>query len=312
MQKLDIMLEMSTTPNSQDQLYLPSLLPGTPKPFLKWAGGKTQLLAQFKSLYPIQFGNYFEPFVGSGAVFFHLYSLRAQQQIDAKFSCVRLSDTNAELINCYRIVRDDLRSLVELLTEHRRLHSHEHYYEVRSQSTERMSRVERAARLIYLNKTCYNGLYRVNRKGQFNVPMGSYKNPSIFDLEELAAASYALQEVDIEESRFDEVVRFARRGDFVYFDPPYHPLSATASFTSYTADGFGRDDQIRLSEVFKMLDGMGCFVMLSNSLTQETKSLYEGFSTQPVSATRAINSKADRRGKISELVILSSRLRLRR
>jgi DNA adenine methylase len=271
----------------------------SPKPFLKWAGGKGQLLGQFAELYPCQFAGYHEPFVGSAAVYFHLCSLRTPT------SRVRLTDSNAELVNCYTVVRDDVDSLIDSLAKHKRQHSPDHYYEVRAHPSDALSEVERAARLIYLNKTCYNGLYRVNRRGQFNVPLGSYKNPGIYAPGELRQASRALQNAEIEVAPFASVVKRARKGDFVYFDPPYHPLSSTANFTSYTQGAFGEQEQHELAQVFRALDRKGCKVMLSNSWTPFIRNLYKGFRLVEVKAARVINSKAEKRGKVSELVVLN-------
>jgi DNA adenine methylase len=271
----------------------------SPKPFLKWAGGKSRLLGQFAGLYPCQFANYHEPFMGSAAVYFHLCGLQAPVKR------VRLTDSNAELINCYAVVKDDVDSLIASLAKHKWQHSPDHYYEVRAQAPDALSEVERAARLIYLNKTCYNGLYRVNRRGQFNVPLGSYKNPRIFDPDELRRASRALQNAEIEVAPFAAVARRARKGDFVYFDPPYHPLSSTANFTSYTESAFGEQEQRELAHIFRALDRKGCKVMLSNSWTPFVRNLYKGFRLVEVKAARAINSKAEKRGQVSELVVLN-------
>jgi DNA adenine methylase len=271
----------------------------SPRPFLKWAGGKSRLLGQFAGLYPCQFAGYHEPFMGSAAVYFHLRGLRAPMRR------VRLTDSNAELVNCYTAVRDVVESLIDSLAKHKRQHSPEHYYEVRAQSLAALDEVERAARLIYLNKTCYNGLYRVNRRGQFNVPMGSYKNPRIFDPDELRRASQALQNAEIEVAPFEAVARRARKGDFVYFDPPYHPLSSTANFTGYTESAFGEQEQRELAHAFRALDRKGCKVMLSNSWTPFIRNLYKGFRLVEVKAARAINSKAEKRGQVSELVVLN-------
>jgi DNA adenine methylase len=275
------------------------------KPFLKWAGGKSQLLDQFASLYPRSFSNYHEPFVGSAAVYFHLCCLKASGRLADSMKQVRLTDSNAELVNCYRVVRDEVDALIELLAQHKRQHGREHYYQVRSQSPQDLSPIESAARFIYLNKTCYNGLYRVNRKGQFNVPIGSYKNPSIFDADDLRQGSRLLQGVEIVLADFRDVVDHAASGDFIYFDPPYHPLTRTASFTSYTENPFGEEQQCDLARVFRKLDQKGCKVMLSNSWTPFILDLYQDFNLIEVKAARVINSKASGRGRISELVVLN-------
>ncbi len=201
------------------------------QPFLKWAGGKSQLLGQYEPYFPQEpMRGYYEPFVGSGAVFFHLHGRNL-------FQTYYLSEINTELLNCYRVVRDRLDELIARLIDHKARHSHDHYYATRNRDRDSMwahaSPVERAARMIYLNKTCYNGLWRVNQQGRFNVPMGRYKDPDIVNEDRLRAASRALQSVELAVEDFELVIRRAGRGDFVYFDPPYDPLSATANFTSY-------------------------------------------------------------------------------
>ena len=268
------------------------------KPFLKWAGGKARLLRQFERFFPLKVDGYSEPFLGSGAVFF--YVMERFNPAD-----VVLSDSNEELMNAYRTVRDDVEDLLIGLEEHRRSHGEDHYYRVRSLNPAALPPPARAARLIYLNKTCFNGLYRVNSRGEFNVPMGSYKNPRIFDAENLRRVSQALQSVDLQVRHFAELVGFARQGDFIYFDPPYHPLSKTSSFTSYTAGNFKESDQKRLAEVYRALDRKGCKLMLSNSDCGFTRGLYKGFRLETVRARRAINSKADGRGEINELLVLN-------
>ncbi len=266
--------------------------------FLKWAGGKLQLIEQFENLFPHKFRNYYEPFIGSGAVFFYVKSKLEPNK-------VLLSDTNEELINCFLIVRDKPSELVELLLNHRKKHSKEHYYAVRSIESNRLDRVNRAARLIYLNKTCFNGLYRVNSKGQFNVPFGDYKSPSIFDKNILFQASQLLQGVDLEVMTFEKVLDFAGKDDFVYFDPPYIPLSKTSSFTRYSKSDFSMKEQKQLSEVFETLDSRGCFVMVSNSDHALTRELYRQYkkNTVVVRAKRMINSVGSKRGTINELII---------
>ncbi|MDP8889069.1 MAG: DNA adenine methylase [Thermoproteota archaeon] len=266
--------------------------------FLKWAGGKMQLIEQFENLFPYYFRNYYEPFVGSGAVFFYVKS-------KLKPDKVVLSDTNEELINCFVVVRDRPSELVELLLNHRKKHSKEYYYAVRSIQSNRLDSVNRAARLIYLNKTCFNGLYRVNSRGQFNVPFGDYNNPSIFDKDILFQASQLLQDVHLQVMTFEKILDFARKDDFVYFDPPYIPLSKTSSFTRYSKSDFTMKEQKRLSEVFGILDSRGCFVMLCNSDHALTRELYGHYkkNTVIVSAKRMINSIGSKRGAINELVV---------
>lgn len=271
------------------------------KPFLKWAGGKQQLLAQYEAYFPSTFNRYLEPFIGGGAVFFHLWNTdRLPEQ-------VFLFDNNQELINTYKIVRDNVDELIKILAIHKKTHDQEYYYEIRNLDRQNvaLSDVERAARTIYLNKSCYNGLYRVNRKGQFNVPMGSYKNPAILQEEILKAANAALQHASLEVRDFQTVVDFAQSGDFFYFDPPYHPLSKTASFTGYTAGSFGDKDQRNLAAVFTRLSEKGCLCMLSNSHTPLILQLYQKFRIETVQANRAINSDSKGRGSIQEVVVLN-------
>lgn len=266
-------------------------------PFLKWAGGKSQLLSTFDEFFPENFNRYFEPFVGGGAVFFHMTG-----RVDDGLAA-HLSDLNDELINCYSVVRDNVEQLIKALKKHR--NESEYYYAVRAMDTSRMNAVQRAARLIYLNKTCFNGLYRVNSRGEFNVPFGSYKNPRTCDEDNLRAVSEALQHTKLVHQHFADALKEARKGDFVYLDPPYQPLSATSNFTSYTSKCFGEADQKKLAKVFAELDRRGCKVMLSNSDNEFVQELYAGFRQETVYANRAINCRADRRGRISELLVLN-------
>ena len=270
------------------------------RPFLKWAGGKTQLLAQFEALYPqrSQVKRYLEPFVGSAAVFFHI---RKFFEPDA----IVLADSNAELINAYRAIQQDVEKVIRLLARHKKTHGKEHYYRVRALQPEGRTAAESAARTIYLNKTCFNGLYRVNARGGFNVPIGRYDDPPILDARNLRAVSKALQGVELRESHFRDTLEYARSGDFIYFDPPYQPLSATALFTSYTRNSFGMVDQEELAAVFRQLSEQGCRVMLSNSDTPFIRRLYRGFDLRTVDARRSINSNGKRRGTIPEIVVLN-------
>jgi len=268
--------------------------------FLKWAGGKLQLIEQFENLFPHNFNNYYEPFIGSGAVFFYIKS-------KLKPNKVILSDTNEELINCFVVVRDKPYELIELLSNHRKKHSKDYYYAVRSIESDRLDSVSKAARLIYLNKTCFNGLYRVNSKGQFNVPMGDYENPCIFDKNILFQASQLLQGVHLRVMTFEKVLDLAEKEDFIYFDPPYIPLSKTSSFTQYSKGSFSAKEQKRLSQVFSILDLRGCFVMLSNSDHALTRELYRDYKKNIVivRAKRIINSIGSKRGAINEVVVTS-------
>lgn len=273
--------------------------PVSPRPFIKWAGGKTQLIPQYAEYFPDYYSNYYEPFVGGGAIFFHLKPARAL-----------LTDINFELVNVYRCVRDQLEDLIDCLQDHQERHSEAHYYEVRSQLAPNDdwfyegNNLDRAARLIYLNKTCFNGLYRENSKGHFNVPLGSYKNPSIYDSEVLRADSIALQFAEIEPGSFEQVLDYARSPeDFVYFDPPYYPLSPTSNFTAYNRYSFNEEKQIRLRDVVAELRDRGVKVMLSNSDCEFVRDLYKEFNIHTIYATRNINSNAEKRGKITEVLV---------
>lgn len=266
--------------------------------FLKWAGGKSQLIEQFRDLFPERLGNYHEPFIGSGAVFFHV-------KLNLSPKRVIISDINEELINCFTVVRDDVSELIKSLSAYKQRHSKDHYYSVRNHDTSHLSSAERAARLIYLNKTCFNGLYRVNAKGKFNVPFGDYRHPSIFNERTLYSASQLLQDVEIEVMAFERVLDFARAGDFIYFDPPYVPLSRTSSFTGYAKGAFSVKEQRKLAKVFKALDSRGCLVMLSNSDHPLVRELYKEYEkhTVIVRAKRMINSVGNKRGAINEIVV---------
>lgn len=269
------------------------------RPILKWAGGKSQLLPELIKRAPYDFVAYHEPFVGGGAFFFEL----ARQ---GRLTRAYISDINQALIDVYIALRDDVEQVIALLQEHR--YERSYYYQIRALEPRTLSLAARAARMIYLNKTCFNGLYRENRAGRFNVPFGRYKNPTICDESNLRAASEALQIADISCRPFSSVLDLARPGDFVYFDPPYHPLSPTSNFTSYDRNGFGEDDQIELRNVFDELTRRGVRVMLSNSDTQFTRELYQRYQVATVHASRAINSKADSRGKITEVIVCNYRV----
>ncbi|MEY3299117.1 MAG: methyltransferase [Cyanobacteriota bacterium] len=266
------------------------------RPFLKWAGGKGRLLSQYEPYFPASCATYYEPFVGGGAVFFYL-AQRMQRAV--------LGDINPELVNVYRWVRDAPKALIVKLEYHKRHHSPDHYYHMRQQH-QLPHPLDRAARLIYLNKTCYNGLYRENSQGQFNVPVGRYKNPAICDPALIRVASASLQPAQIVEQPFTDLLKYSfTPQDFVYLDPPYHPLSATSQFTQYSRHGFGPTDQARLAQVFRQLADWGVRVMLSNSDCEFIRDLYAGFPMHSIQAARMINAQAGRRGKISELLITS-------
>ncbi|HMQ32878.1 MAG TPA: DNA adenine methylase [Chloroflexaceae bacterium] len=275
------------------------------RPFLKWAGGKGQLLPELTSRLPARFRRYHEPFVGGGALFFHLWNTGLLR------GGAVLSDENRELIECYTAVRDQVEELIALLVALRpRFGDKEFFYEIRSWDRRPDFRerpvVERAARTIFLNRTCYNGLYRLNNKGQFNAPFGHYKNPLIVDPENMREASRALQNVELLVGDFGQVAARARPGDFVYFDPPYVPVSATASFTAYTSNGFAEAEQRRLAQLFHTLAGRGCYAMLSNSYTELARALYAGQPVhESVMASRKINCDGRKRGEIAELIVCS-------
>lgn len=265
------------------------------QPFLKWAGGKSQLLEQYAPLFPQKYNKYIEPFVGSGAIFFYL---EPKQAI--------LGDSNKDLIQCFLAVKNNVKELIRLLKIHRERHSIEHYEKVKKEyNSNKLNKVEKVAVFIYLNKSCFNGLYRVNSKGEFNVPFGKHKNPSIFDEENLLAVSKLLKSVKLYNGDFTKILDIAEKNDFVYLDPPYYPLNRTSSFTSYTKDPFLEKGQERLADIFQILDKKGCKVMLSNSDTSFIKALYKNFTIKTVKANRFINCVGDKRGPITELVILN-------
>jgi DNA adenine methylase len=263
---------------------------------VKWAGGKGRLLSQLRPLLPSGASRmrHVEPFVGGGALFFSRQPKRAL-----------LTDINPALVGTYTAIRDDLDRVIAALRGLAARHSKESYYEVRERynRSPRITTAKRAAMFIYLNKTCFNGLHRVNRKGEFNVPVGSYKKPRILNEDALRAASDALRGAQLRCASFEALLENAKPGDFVYFDPPYEPMSETASFTSYARDGFSREDQTRLRDVYKALDRRGCKLMLSNSDVSFIRELYQDFQIDTVAAPRAINCDASKRGKVREVVV---------
>jgi len=276
-----------------------------PTPFVKWAGGKTRLLSQYEPYFPVTIGRYIEPFVGGGAVFFHLH--RQGRLADKP---VFLIDRLEELMNCYQVIQNQVEALIAALGIHEpHKGDADYFYRVRgwdrSLDYGQRTDVERAARLIFLNHVCYNGLYRVNRRAEFNVPFGRYHNPTVCDIDNLRVVHRVLQGVSFLVDDFERCLELAEPDDFVYLDPPYHPLSDTAHFTSYTSDDFGLQDQQRLADVFRELDRRGCQVMLSNSCTDLVQNLYDGYQQINVQAARAINSKIGGRGKLTELLIVN-------
>jgi DNA adenine methylase len=286
------------------QLSHPALSPaGDPvdsRPFVKWAGGKRRLLEELLEGVPPGFRRYHEPFVGGGALFFGLAG-----RIARPGQWATLSDANIRLVRTWRAVQNDVEGLILRLRDYAEAHTEEQFYAVRAIDVDAFSDdSDVAAWFIYLNKTAYNGLYRVNRKGGFNVPVGRYADPQICDPEGLRSASRALRGAHIEHSGFDGVLDRALPGDFVYFDPPYVPASGTADFTKYTADGFTLHDQARLRDVAAALKARGVHVLLSNSDTEPVRELYgRGFDHRTVLCGRAINSRASSRGRVAELLI---------
>jgi DNA adenine methylase len=270
---------------------------------VKWAGGKGSLISEIAARIPRgrSFERYLEPFVGAGALFF--WVRRSFPGLD----CL-IADSNEELVSAYRAIRDDVERVVAKLETHQMLHSTEHYYAVRRAAPREPA--ERAARFIYLNRTCYNGLYRVNRRGAFNVPIGRYDSPRIVDRENLLAVATALQGVAIEACDFERATESSDGRDLVYLDPPYDPPSETSAFTSYTPRGFGKDEQRRLARVFEKLCRRGAFAILSNSSSGFVRELYESLNPQPqldeVEVPRPINSRGRSRGPVRELLIYSA------
>jgi DNA adenine methylase len=266
------------------------------RPILKWAGGKRSLVPRILSELPEQIETYYEPFVGGAAVFLALAEAK-------RFKRAVITDKNPQLINLYLVVRDDLGKLLKKLEDLQDRTSETDYYEIRAARPK--SKIERAAYLVYLNKTGYNGLYRVNSKGGFNVPYGRYKRPRIYDPERLGEVSRCLQDVEIRVADFEESCLAAKRGDAVYLDPPYLPLSKTASFSAYHAEAFGLPEHERLAKAFGKLKKRGVAAVLSNSATPETRALYQSFKCSDVAVRRPINSVASGRGAVSELLVVA-------
>ena len=237
-------------------------------PIVKWVGGKRQLMFELLENIPKSYNRYFEPFIGGGALFFELKPNNAY-----------ISDMNEELINLYQVVRDNVEELIKDLQKHDI--SKEYFMQIRNidrtKKYQNWSDVKKASRFIYLNRTCFNGMYRVNSKGEFNVPFGNYKNPRIIDENNLINCSNLLQKTEIKNADFSKILNYIQKGDFVYFDPPYVPLNETSSFTSYTKDGFDIDMQFKLRDICDELDSMGVKFMLSNSDTKLVNELYANY-----------------------------------
>jgi DNA adenine methylase len=263
------------------------------QPFLKWAGGKRQLIKEIEKYFPNKISTYYEPFLGGGAVLFYLQPKKAI-----------INDYNADLINTYKVIMDNIEELIENLKKHK--NTSEYFYYIRGLDRKpefkNLNNIEKASRLIYLNKTCYNGLFRVNSQGEFNTPFGNYKNPNIVNEHVLRVVNKYLNENDIRILNYDfeEALKGIRKGSFVYFDPPYMPISDSSSFTGYTLDGFNIEDQIRLKNLCDNLDGKGVKFLLSNSSAPFILDLYKDYNIEFVNAKRSINSIAGGRGEIKK------------
>lgn len=295
-------------------LYTAYMCKGVAKPFLKWAGGKGQLLDKFGSLYPADFKNYIEPFVGGGAVLFDVL-----QRFDIERAVI--IDLNKELINCYRCIKENVDEIMKQLEQVKSRflslsldYRAKFYLEIRKRYNEIKLNgnydFEKAVDFIFLNKTCFNGLYRVNSKGEFNVPFGKHKNPCIYDRDNLILISKLLQKVEILYGDYKQCLEYIGDDSFLYFDPPYRPLTTSASFVGYSQNGFNDDDQRQLANLIKGLDKQGCKVMLSNSDPKNADptdnffdDLYNGFDIVRIKARRMINCQADKRGDITEIVV---------
>lgn len=265
------------------------------KPIIKWVGGKRQLIAEIKSFMPKNYNRYIEPFVGGGALFFEL---KPQNAI--------INDYNEDLINLYTVVRDNPEELINDVCKHK--NESGYYYKIRAldrdeKAFNKLTSIEKASRFIYLNKTGFNGLYRVNAKGQYNVPFGKYKNPSYYVSDNISACSALLNNTEITSGDFESIKERVNKGDLVYFDPPYVPLNKTSSFTAYTDKGFDEDMQIRLKELCDYITDIGAYFMLSNSHTDYILELYQGYNIHTVEAKRSINSKGTGRGKVKEVIV---------
>lgn len=274
------------------------------KPFVKWVGGKGKLISELEKYFPKKFNRYFEPFVGGGALFFQI-----KQKYNVGFSGI--NDINKKLITTYKQIQINPKKIISLLknieTEYKKLsliEQEKYFYDTREKyNKENINDITTAGYLIFLNKTCFNGMYRENSKGEYNIPFGDQKNPTICDEKNILAVSKCLKKTKITNLPFENAIKDCKRGDFVYFDPPYHPINTTSNFTSYHKNTFGPDEQKKLRDVFVSLTKKGCFVILSNSNTEFIKILYKDFNINYLSAARSINSKSNGRGKIKEIVV---------
>jgi DNA adenine methylase len=266
----------------------------TTTPVVKWAGGKRQLLSEIMQNLPKHFNRYFEPFIGGGALFF---SLQPEQGY--------ISDINEELVNLYKVIQSDVQVLIHELASHE--NTEDYFFSIRNIDRtleyEQWTAVQKASRFIFLNRTCFNGLYRVNSRGEFNVPYGRYKNPQLVNAENLVNCAELLKQTVIAHADFTAIEAIAKKGDFVYFDPPYMPLTATASFTSYTKEGFDSEMQVKLKALCDALDKKGVHFLLSNSDVPFIRELYEDYTVKTVFASRAINASGSGRGKITEVLV---------
>ena len=266
-------------------------------PILKWVGGKRQLLAEIQKYIPANFSTYYEPFVGGAALLFHLQPPKAV-----------INDINSDLISLYQVIKDDVETLITSLSKHR--NEPEYFYTIRELDRDKetyasLSPVERASRVIYLNKTCYNGLFRVNKSGEFNAPFGNYKKPNIINEEALRAVNqyFSQAKIDFRNCDFEEALKGIKKGSFVYFDPPYDPASTSSNFTGYNKGGFDRQEQLRLKKLCDQLNRRGIHFLLSNSATDFVKELYQDYQVEIIQARRAINSKGNLRGEVNEVLV---------
>ncbi len=268
-----------------------------PKPFLQWVGGKREMISQYEKYFPKKYNHYFEPFLGGGAMFFKLTPTKSF-----------LNDNNQELFEVYKGVRDFPELVISILKNLRDRHSKELYMKIRELDRQYdlykdFRDYEIAARAIYLNQTCFNGVYRVNQKGQFNVPIGSSLNRLICDQDTILKASKVLKKASIQCVDFEKAIEKAEKGDFVYLDPPYYPVSKYSDFTRYTKEKFYQEDQVRLKESVDKLTKKGVYAMISNSDCDFIRNLYKGFEVKTVVSSRSLNCKSDKRGEVSEVLI---------
>lgn len=267
------------------------------KPILKWVGGKRQIMSEINKRLPKEYGNYFEPFLGGASVLMNINPEKAY-----------VNDLNNELINVYEVIKQSPKELIENLKKHK--NESDYFYKVRSldrdkEKFQNMTNIQKASRIIYLNKTCYNGLYRVNLRGELNAPFGRYKNPLICDEENIKEVSHFFNEKDIRffNEDFEQFLSKCKKNDFVYLDPPYDPINDSSNFTGYNANGFGRNDQKRLKKLCDKLDKKGVKFLLSNSSTKFINDLYKEYKIDKIDAKRSINSKGNKRGSIKEVLV---------